>query len=250
MLTALVSLVLAVTALPAKPLHYVTDNANVLPAAQRDALELELKNFERATTNQIVVYIDRRLPANTTLEEISNDAIHQWQIGQKGKDNGAILFVFVDDRKMRIEVGYGLEPLLTDAKSKEILHYKMRPLLQQGDPAAAIEAGVTGMLDATRRDTPLSTPQAAKGADAAVVTGDDPVFVLAAVFGVFALIIGIFIAVKLSGFKNKTWSRGKSTTRGRDGVVTTTSSRNTESASDVFSSGGGDGGGGGASDSW
>src|SRR5947208_12755487 len=109
MFTTLLTLFLAAIALPAKPDRYVNDHAHVLPAGRAEAIDAKLKSFEQSTSNQIIVYIDRKVPNGTTLEEMSSQAVREWGVGQKDKKNGAILFLFTEDRKMRIEVGYGLE---------------------------------------------------------------------------------------------------------------------------------------------
>ncbi len=115
--------------LPPKPVRYVTDHAGVLPPGQVEKLDAKLADFERATSDQVLVYIDRNLPEGTTLEEMSSEAIRRWGVGQKGKDNGAILFLFTDVRKMRLEVGYGLEASLTDARCRRITSEVIKPLL-------------------------------------------------------------------------------------------------------------------------
>src|SRR4051794_10975310 len=99
MFTTLLSLFLATIPLPAKPARYVTDNAGVLAADRAEAIDAKLKAFEQATSDQIIVYIDKKVPEGTTLEEMGAQAIRQWGVGQKQKDNGAILFLFTDDRK-------------------------------------------------------------------------------------------------------------------------------------------------------
>src|SRR5437016_4208746 len=139
-------LLLAAIALPPKPDHYVTDRAGVLKNA--DALNEKLANFERQTSDQILVYTDQHLPPDTTIEEMGAEAMRSWGVGQKGKDNGAILFVFTGDRKMRIEVGYGLEGSLTDAKAKEITSTVIKPEFQRGDFDRGINNGVDAMLAA------------------------------------------------------------------------------------------------------
>src|SRR5205085_12537377 len=127
---------------------YVTDRAGVLSNAA--ALNTKLADFERQTSDQILVYVDQHLPPDTSIEEMGSEAMRQWGVGQKGKDNGAILFVFVADRKMRIEVGYGLEGSLTDAKSKRITSTVIKPEFQHGDFARRIEKGVDAMLATVR----------------------------------------------------------------------------------------------------
>src|ERR1051325_5126271 len=141
-------LLLAAVSLPPKPDHYVTDRAGVVKNA--DALNEKLANFERQTSDQILVYVDQHLPPDTTIEEMGAEAMRKWGVGQKGKDNGAILFVFVGDRKMRIEVGYGLEASLTDAKSKWITSTVIKPAFQRGDFERGINEGVDAMLVTVR----------------------------------------------------------------------------------------------------
>ena len=143
-------LFLAAVALPPKPARYVTDNAGVLGDARANALNEKLAQFERDTSDQVLVYVDRDLPPDTTIEEMGAEAIRKWGVGQKGKDNGAILFVFTGEKKMRIETGYGLESTLTDAKSKRITNTVMKPLMQRGDLAGGIEAGADAMLTVIR----------------------------------------------------------------------------------------------------
>jgi len=112
-----------------------------------ESLNQKLKVFEQQTSNQVLVYVDKRVPDGTTLEEMTAQAMHEWGVGQKSKDNGVVLFLFTDDRKMRIEVGYGLEGSLTDAKSKLITSTIMKPRLQDGDYSGAVEHGVEAILN-------------------------------------------------------------------------------------------------------
>src|SRR5262249_49016176 len=139
-------LFLVAFALPPKPSRYVTDNAGVLGDARANALNHKLAQFERDTSDQVLVYVDRDLPPDTTIQEMGAEAIRKGGGGKKGRDNGAILFVFTGPKKMRIEVGYGLESTLTDAKSKRIPSTVMKPLMQRGDTAGGIEAGADAML--------------------------------------------------------------------------------------------------------
>lgn len=148
-------LFLAAIALPPKPDHYVTDRAGVLKNAH--ALNERLADFERTTSDQILVYVDQHLPPDTTIEEMGSEAMRQWGVGQKGKDNGAILFVFIGDRKMRIEVGYGLEGSLTDAKAKWITSNVIKPYFQRGDYDTGIGNGVDAILAAARNESYLGT---------------------------------------------------------------------------------------------
>ena len=133
-----------------KPEGYATDRAGVIPAERLAALNDSLAAFERETSNQIVVYVDRRLPEDTTLEELATDTFRRWGIGQKDRANGVLFLVFVDDRAMRVEVGYGLEGAIPDARAKRITGEVVRPLFKKGDYAGGIEAGAQALMAAAR----------------------------------------------------------------------------------------------------
>jgi uncharacterized protein len=142
-------LLLETTTLP-KPSRYATDNAGVVPADRLLALDESLAAFERETSTQIVVYVDRRRPENTTLEDLAASTYRSWGIGQHGTSNGVLFLVFVDDRAMRIEVGYGLEGAIPDAVAKRITSEVVRPLFKNGDYAGGIEAGTRALMAAAR----------------------------------------------------------------------------------------------------
>lgn len=136
--------------LPPKPDRYVTDRAGALPADRASALNSKLEQFERDTSNQILVWIDRKIPENFTLEDFTVRAAQKWKAGQEKTDNGAILFVFVDDHKVRIEVGYGLEGVLPDVTANRIIQDEIVPRFRSGDMPGGIEAGVDAMIAATK----------------------------------------------------------------------------------------------------
>jgi uncharacterized protein len=115
-----------------------------------------LAERERATGAQMVVAIFRSLEGES-LEDFSVRLAERWRIGQKGLDNGVILLAFVDDRKLRLEVGYGLEGALTDAVSAQIIRERIAPRFREGRYAAGIEAAIDAVF--ARID---STPVAAR----------------------------------------------------------------------------------------
>jgi uncharacterized protein len=135
---------------PARPTRYATDLAGVTDAARLSALNEQLAAFERQTSNQVLVYVDRKLPAAMTIEEFASEAFKAWGVGQKDKDNGVVLFVFVDDRKMRIEVGYGLEGAITDARAGLIVDSVLAPRFRQRDFTGGIEAAAQEVMSAAR----------------------------------------------------------------------------------------------------
>jgi uncharacterized protein len=143
---------------------WVNDYAGVLTNNQKDELGLMLKDFETQTTNQIFVCIMPNLPAGTTLEEYVNELLAQWKPGQKGKDNGALLAIFINDRKMRIETGYGLEDRLTDAASKLIIANEIAPSFKQNNYYQGIKNGINGMMLTIKGDyKPKTTAPSSSG---------------------------------------------------------------------------------------
>lgn len=140
----------AAVAVPPRPERYATDRAGVVDAGRLAALNERLAQFERETSNQVLVYVDRRVPAGTTLEEFSNAAFNAWAVGQKGKDNGVAVFVFVDDRKVRFEVGYGLEGAIPDARTVQIREDYLTPRFRAGDYAGGLEQTADQLMKAAR----------------------------------------------------------------------------------------------------
>jgi uncharacterized protein len=126
---------------PAKPGNYVTDETGTLTQEQQATLNAKLKAFEDTTTNQIFVYMTASLNGQD-LAQYSQDIFHNWKIGQKDKNNGVLIAVFKDDRKFRIQTGYGLEGALPDLLTKRIQDNDMRPLFKQGDYYGGINAGI------------------------------------------------------------------------------------------------------------
>jgi uncharacterized protein len=140
------ALVLAGTvAIPPRPTAYVTDNAQALDAAVAQRIDGELRSYEAATKHHVIVWIGETT-GDTPLEDWTIDAASAWKVGRPQFDDGAILFVFMRDHKVRIEVGYGLESALTDASAGEIIRDTIVPRMRAGDVDGAIQAGVDRML--------------------------------------------------------------------------------------------------------
>jgi uncharacterized protein len=257
---ALLLLLLAVP-LPTAPTRYVSDPANLLEDGRENALNERLAQYERETSNQLLVYVDRRLPEGTTLEEMGAEAIRTWKVGQEKKDNGAILFFFVDDRESRIEVGYGLEGTLTDARSKRIL-VGLRDDLRAGDYVSAAERGAEQII-ATIADptdpplTPQPVVQEARAAEPNTMNGSPLPFYLA-VFAFLGVILVVWYKVRHSeeesrGLPHLSLNLGggdTSSSSSDDWSSSSSDSSSSSSSSSDFSGGGGSGGGGGASDRW
>ena len=127
----------------------VTDLAGILTPDQVGNLDSKLQSFETTDSTQIAVLVIPSLEGDS-LEDFSIRVAEAWRIGQKGRDNGAILLVSMKDRAVRIEVGYGLEPNLTDAKSSRVIRNEIIPRFRQGDFYGGIDAGVDGIIQTVR----------------------------------------------------------------------------------------------------
>lgn len=123
----------------------VVDLAHVLPADVAGSLARDLEAHETKTSNQVVVLILPTLEGEP-LESFSHRVGTTWKLGQKGAENGVLLLVALRERKIRIEVGYGLEGTLTDLRSAHIIRQEMVPRFRAGDLPGGIVAGVQAIL--------------------------------------------------------------------------------------------------------
>jgi uncharacterized protein len=146
-LTALCSEVI-----PPVPAHYFNDYAQVVPAATAAQLNAKLEDFERSTGNQILVAIYSKMQSDSSIDDYAVRVFRAWKVGQESKNNGAVLFVFIQDRQMFLEVGYGLEGVLPDALCKQITEFEIKPRFKTGDFAGGLTAGVDAILAATRHE--------------------------------------------------------------------------------------------------
>lgn len=146
---------------PPPPAQHVSDQAGVLSPGARTELIRQLESFERETSTQVVVWTAAQLPAGASLEDYVNRVFQAWKIGRQKQDNGVLLAIFTQDRKLRIEVGYGLEGPLPDALCGRIIANEITPRFKAGDYEAGIRAGVNAILAATkgeyRADNPSGT---------------------------------------------------------------------------------------------
>jgi uncharacterized protein len=134
--------------IPPAPARWVTDTAGFLSPGAAQRLDGELEAYERATGHQLIVWIGATT-GDTPTEEWTIKAFEKWKVGRKGLDDGLVLFVFPQDRKVRIEVGYGLEDVVPDAIASRIIYDGMIPLIQKGENDAAVEGGVKALIAVT-----------------------------------------------------------------------------------------------------
>ncbi|MDX2174084.1 MAG: TPM domain-containing protein [Bacteroidota bacterium] len=130
---------------PQQPLNYVTDNAAVLSSQQEELLNAKLKSFEDSTSTQIFVYLETSLNGKN-LEEYSKTIFNTWGIGQKDKNNGVLIAVFIEDRKYRIQVGFGLEKVLSSELTKQIQDEEMRSFFRDKNYYGGIDVGVNKLI--------------------------------------------------------------------------------------------------------
>jgi uncharacterized protein len=232
--------------IPPPPDRRVNDYAGALTPADRDRLEQKLIAREAGSRNQVVVAIFRSLEGES-LEGYSIRLAQAWRVGQKGLDNGVIFLVFLDDRKMRIEVGYGLEGSLTDAVSSSILRDVVAPRFREGRTADGIAAGLDA-IDRAIAGTYTRPPPSGKGGDGIGLRE------LGALFVVFVLLM-ILVQNRMQSraLRRRGWTGGPRGWGGPmigGGMLGGGFGGGGGGSSGGFSGGGGSFGGGGSSGSW
>ena len=128
---------------------YVNDYANMMSPAVRTKLTNELKEFERTDSTQVVILTIPSLEG-LAIEDYSIKVAEAWKVGQKGRDNGILFIVASQERKMRIEIGRGLEGKLTDLTAGRIIDLVVKPRFKRGDFNGGFVAGVAALIDATK----------------------------------------------------------------------------------------------------
>jgi len=225
---------------------YVSDYAGLLTPAEAQALDQKLRAYDQQTTNQIVVLIVKSL-GGEAIESFGIQVAGKWKPGQKGKDNGVILIIAKDDRKTRIEVGYGLEPSLTDLECALILENIVKPNFRSdkyyegiNEAIDAIFKGISGNFNANVNVTVENNTKKSRAAN------DDTTL------WIFLIILMLnipFIIIwknhpSISGKHSEWWSAGGRYTGGGGG------GGGFGGGGGGFSGGGGGFGGGGASGGW
>ncbi len=160
LIAAIAAPLFAAGEIPPPPRAYFNDYASAVSAEDAHRINEKLRNFDETTSNQLVVVIFPELPS-LSIEDFTVRTAQAWGAGNAKKDNGVILFMFVKDRKIRIETGYGLEGALPDVVAKRIIDDEMGPLMRAGQPAGALERAVDSIIAATkgeytREATPVS----------------------------------------------------------------------------------------------
>ena len=226
----------------------VVDGANVLSAEAETRLSQELADLEAATTRQVVVATVPDLQGYE-IEDFGYQLLRTWGIGQKDADNGVILLVAPSERKVRIEVGYGLEPLLTDALSRVILQERVLPRFKAGDMEGGIVSGAEAIVEQLKLPEDEAKARVAQVSQAPAAPGRSGESMLSAFITI--LVIFFILSRILGGRGGAWWLLPFLISGGRDrGGWGGGGGWSGGGGGGGFSGGGGSGGGGGASGSW
>lgn len=216
--------------IPPSPARWATDEAEFLSPAVRTEIDSRLEAFERETGRQILLYISPTT-GGMPIEDYAARSFAAWKVGRKGLDDGLVLFVFPNDRMIRIEVGYGLEETVPDAVAGRVINNILVPGIERGDPDGGVREAVSELLDVISGRASPGAEKAAAG-DSAGETEIPPFFIIVAVI--------IFAILFITNPRLALWLLYTLLSGGRGGL----------GGGGGFRGGGGRSGGGGASGGW
>ncbi len=235
----------AAEVIPPKPDRYFNDYANVISKSAALRFNEELAQFERETSDQVVVAVFSKMQSDSDVADYTQRVAQAWGVGQKDRRNGVVLFVFVQDRKLFIQVGYGLEGALPDATAFDITEYKIKPYFRNGNYEGGIAIGIDSIFKAIRGEY--------KGSGKTVAErtrhrGGSPSFLFFIIF-LIALIVISKMMRRLGGYGYSSRRGGPIFFPGGGGGGWSSGGGGGGGFSG-FSGGGGSFGGGGAGSSW
>ena len=234
--------------MPSKPAGYFNDYAGVVSKEKALVLNEKLAQFERETSNQVVVAVFRKMESNSDVADYTQRIAESWKVGQADKRNGVVLFVFIDARKMFIQVGYGLEGALPDLTAFDITERHIKPRFKTGDYTGGLEEGIDLMMKAIRGEYKGDGETAREKQRTSPSSGCGPL-------GFLVMLMIILIIIRLGrkrGGYGYTGGGGPFVSSGWGGGWSGGSSSSSSSGGGFsdFSGGGGSFGGGGAGSSW
>src|SRR5262245_24712292 len=233
----------AAEVIPPKPAGYFNDYAGVVSKEAASRFNEQLAQFERDTSDQVVVAVFPKMQSDSDIADYTQRVAQAWGVGQKERRNGVVLFVFIQDRKMLIQVGYGLEGALPDATAFDITERHIKPLFRAGNYEAGLATGIDLICKAIRGEYKGSGKTVAESHG---VTG--------VVSNILPFIVFIIVLMLLSRFFRKQGysysSRGGGPVFIPSGGGWSSSSGSSGGGFSGFSGGGGSFGGGGAGSSW
>jgi uncharacterized protein len=234
----------AAEVIPPKPDRYFNDYAGVVSQEAAQRFNEQLAQFERETSDQVVVAIFQRMQSDSDIADYTQRVAQAWGVGQKDRRNGVVLFVFVQDRKMIIQVGYGLEGALPDATAFDITERRIKPLFRSGNYQGGLATGIDLIGKAIRGEYKGSGKTVAEKRPASGASGLLP-------FLIFVIVLLI-----ISRVMRRRGGYGYSSGRGGPIFFPTGGGGGWSSGGgggggfSDFSGGGGSFGGGGAGSSW
>jgi uncharacterized protein len=234
----------AAEVIPPKPDRYFNDYAGVVSRGAAERLNTQLAEFERDTSNQVVVAVYRKMESNSSVEDYAQRIAQTWQVGQKDKRNGVVLLVFLDDHKASIQVGYGLEGALPDITAYDIRERHMNSHFRKGDYEGGLSEAVDLICKAIRGEYKGSgRANAESRSDNGGTAG-----LLVFLFVLVIFLLAVRASRRFGGYRytggggpfiSGNWGSGGGWSSGSSG-----------GGFGSFSSGGGSFGGGGSSGSW
>jgi len=234
----------AAEVIPPKPDRYFNDYAGVVSKQAADRFNEQLAQFERETSDQVVVAVFPKMQSDSDVADYTQRVAQAWGVGQKDRRNGVVLFAFIQDRKMSIQVGYGLEGALPDITAYDIRANHIQPYFRNGDYEAGLATGIDLISKAIRGEY--------KGSGKAVAEqhrgGGAPSILFFIIF-VIVLIIISRVMRRLGGYGYSS-GRGGPVFLPMGGGGGGWSSGGGGGGLSGFSGGGGSFGGGGSSGSW
>ena len=235
----------AAETIPPKPDRYFNDYAGVVSPGAAQRFNEQLAQFERETSNQVVVAVFQKMQSDSDIADYTYRVKETWKVGQARKNNGAVLFVFIRDRKMYIQVNYGLEGALPDVTAFDITERHIKPKFRDGDYEGGLATGIDLICKAIRGEYTGSGKTVRE-------TGSSQNSSTAGLLVFFFFLIIILLAVRASRrfggyrytggggpFVSGNWGSGGGWSSGSSG-----------GGFSGFTGGGGTGGGGGAGSSW
>ena len=232
----------AAEVIPPKPDRYFNDYAGVVSKEAASRFNEQLAQFERDTSDQVVVAVFPKMESDSDIADYTQRVAQAWGVGQKERRNGVVLFVFIQDRKMFVQVGYGLEGALPDATAFDITERRIKPLFRTGNYEAGLATGIDLICKAIRGEYKGS------GKTVAERLGGGPLS------NVMPFIIFIVVLMLLSRLFRKLGGYGYSSRRGGPVFIPSgggwSSGGSGGGGFSGFGGGGGSFGGGGAGSSW
>ncbi len=241
---ALASYAFAAEVIPPKPDRYFNDYAGVVSKEAADRFNEQLAQFERETSDQVVVAVFPKMQSDSDIADYTQRVAQAWGVGQKERRNGVVLFVFIQDRKISIQVGYGLEGALPDITAYDIRANHIQPYFRNGDYEGGLATGIDLICKAIRGEYKGSGKTVTEQHRGNGVSGLVPFIIF-----VIVLIIISRVMRRLGGYGYSS-GRGGPVFLPMGGGGGGWSSGGGGGGFSGFSGGGGSFGGGGSSGSW